>query len=740
MQKKIILYLCITLLPLLIIADSNVILEIDIKGTQNIDENLIKSVIAFEIGDALSRERISQTIKDLYQLGVFNDINIIESEMDNGIRLTVEVKEYPVVNSLTISGNDKIKTAKIRELSNLKKGSYWTPFNKNKDIKKIKEKYKEKGYHTAAIEYEVENLPGNKVDLNLKIDEGKKVKIEEIAIHGNKEISADKIRGVIKTKENSLFRSGKFEPEQFEKDLVRIIQYYNEKGYVDSRIISHEKNIKNGEFYIDIYLFEGNSYRFGDLSCTGNERFTDEIIKAQFTFNKNETFNLEKFKEELNKVASLYYEEGYIYSRVDYELFKEGNRIDIEVQISENTRAKIRKIHITGNRKTKEKVIIRHLAISPGEYFRQSRIVKSQQNIYNSGFFEPNIKLDYRPINQNGDIDLYINVSDKTSGSANGGVALNSQEGLVGQLSVSHNNLFGNAWQSGIKWEFGGKTQNFDINFTNPYFLDTSTLVGLDIYHNSREWSTYKIYTNGGGIKIGRPVWFLNQARIVLGYSFYSKKYKILDSVNENQVSQELRRLDDIGWQNTSSVSFRIYRDSRDNVFFPTTGSNISLYNEIAGGPLQGDFDYFKQIAQLSWFTKTFWKFVIRTKWRFGYVTGYNNKEVPPDEKFYLGGTGVDGLRGYDDRSIGPLEGGKREMIFSSEYACPIATDQIVGLIFFDAGNSFNHLEEFNFWKFKKGAGIGIRIQSPFGLIGFDYAYGFNNKNWQPHFQFGTTF
>ncbi|HPK41124.1 MAG TPA: BamA/TamA family outer membrane protein, partial [Candidatus Cloacimonadota bacterium] len=200
--------------------------------------------------------------------------------------------------------------------------------------------------------------------------------------------------------------------------------------------------------------------------------------------------------------------------------------------------------------------------------------------------------------------------------------------------------------------------------------------------------------------------------------------------------------LDSLGWQNTSAISATVSRDSRDNFYYPTSGSRLILYSELAGGVLGGDFNYFKQIAEASWYTQTFWKLVLRTKWRMGYVTSYggDKKDVPPDERFYLGGTGADGIRGYGDRSIGPIDGGKRDIIFSTEYTAPISSDQIIGLIFFDAGNSFNTFEEFNFLDFKKGTGLGIRIQSPLGLIGFDFAYNLELKTWEPHFQFGTNF
>ncbi len=740
-MRKLGLILGLILTLSVLTAENSLILEIKITGNENIEKELIQSIISFEIGDIITDKNISKSIKNLYQLGVFENIQIEKNDLPQGISVSVIVKEFPIVSSIEFSGNKKISDTKLKESINLKEGSYWSPFLEKEVTRTILDEYKKKGYHLAVIDFKAIELDQNKTDIFIEIDEGTKVAIKKIRVHGNKEIQSKKLLGKMKTKKASLLRSGKFDIEKFEEDLENIVTYYNKKGFIDVRIISWEKQLVEDKFIIDIYLYEGNQFYFGKVFVSGNERFTEEIITSQFKFKDDEVFNMEKFNKQLGSVSAMYYEEGYIYSNFDYDLAKTGEKINIKLRIVENTRARVRKIAIIGNRKTKEKIIRRQLVISPGDYFQQSKVMRTQQNIYNMGFFEPDIYLDNPTIiNQDGDIDLAIHVNDRVSGTANGGIALNSQDGIVGQLAISHNNLFGNSWQSGFKWEFGGKVQNYSFNFTNPYFIDSNILVGFDIYHTTKEWSTYEIKTNGGTIRLGKPVNFLNYAKIVGGYSIYSKKYKIFSSVDPDDVSDNLNELDQKGWQNTSSLSLTFSRDSRDNVFFPSSGSQFTVYSEFAGGPLQGDFNYFKQIAQVSWYTKTVWKLALRTKWRFGYVTGYNDSEVPPDERFYLGGTGPDGIRGYSDRSIGPIEGGHREIIFSTELGVPIASDQIIGLLFFDAGNCFNSLENFNFWNMKKGAGLGVRIRSPFGLIGFDYAHNFETRRWEPHFQFGTTF
>ncbi len=721
---------------------ANTVLEINVEGNNNIESNLIKSALAFEVGDELNMDHVSKSIKSLYRLGVFDNISVEESTLPQGLSITILVSEYSIIKEMSYEGNNKISDSSLDELISIRKGSYFSPFLEAETKKKIKDKYKEKGYYSAQVEYVPSTEKNGKIELTIVINEGKKVRVREIRIDGNNVYTATKLRRKMKTKESSFFRSGKFDKIKFKEDLKQLLAFYNSEGFIDARIISHEvKQTNETSLEIDIAIYEGEQFHFGTVSVEGNKKYTDERIASEFKFKDKEIFDMAKFEQQLAKVAALYYDEGYIYSRFDHELIKNGDTVDINLILSENTRAKVRKIHLTGNRKCKEKVVRRQLRIHPGDYFRQSLAMESQKSIYNTGFFEPDISLDYQPINSNGDIDVTIKMNDKLSGSANGGVGYNSQDKVVGQLSLSHNNLFGNSWATSLKSEFGGTTQNFEFDFSNPYFYDSSTAAGVALSHTQKKWSSfnYKVYTNGGGIRAGFPISFLNYGSAFFGYNLYSKKYDILE--RSDYASVALTELDSLGWRYTSSLSMTLSRDSRDNFYFPLNGSKVILYSELAGGPFQGDFDYFKQIGQVNWYSKLFWKVALRTKWRAGFVEAYgDSKSVPPDERFYLGGTGANGIRGFGDRTVGPEDGGLRMMLFSSELAVPMGGDQIIGLVFFDAGNSFNSYEEFNFWGFKRGAGLGIRVRSPFGVIGFDYANNLNENKWEPHFQFGTNF
>lgn len=735
------------LLSTALFAAGEIIYEIMVSGNVNIESSLILSAISLRIGDNLDPEEASRSIRTLNNLNVFQRVEIGTEPYRNGVNLLINVEEYPIVRDARYEGFSAVKKDKIDEISTLRKGSYWSPQMKNQMVRKLQKEYFSKGYQNVQIDVQETPLPDNRIDLVITADEGRRVAIRRIRFEGNDQLDDKQLLKRMKTKSASLFRAGRFEQDKFDTDLKSIIAYYRKNGFIDARIADYQIT-QTGERNLELRIFieEGLQYKFGNITLSGNNQFRDDMIFSQFSLKPGESFDQEKFDTQLAKVYQMYYEEGYIYFQAEQEKVKSEDLLNIHLKMTENTRAKVRQIHIAGNRRTKEKVIRRQLEIAPGDFFRQSQVIRSQQNIYNLGFFEPDIKLDYNPINNNGDIDLQLIVPDKSAGTANGGVGYNSQDGFVGTLSVSQSNLFGNNWSTSVKWEFGGKTQNFEYDFTNPNFRDTDMLLGFNLYHTQKTWSSfyYKIFTQGASIRAGQPLPWVNRSRIVAGYSLYAKRYRITDRTavlaNEAQ-NRNLLELDSLGIQLTSSLNATISRDTRDNIFFPTSGSQLILYSELAGGPFGGDFDYFKQIAQISWFIEMWHKLALRTKWRFGYVTPYGqSSEVPPDEKFYLGGTGPDGIRGYPDRSIGPIGGGTRAILFSNEIGYPLGSDQFIALMFFDAGNSYNKLRDFNFLDFKKGVGAGIRIRSPFGLIGFDYAYNLEKDSWEPHLQFGTTF
>ena len=215
-MKKFLFVIVILGIGILLTAENSLILDIKTSGNENIETELIRSLILFEVGGNYNSEDISESINNLYQLGVFKDIRIEKEELPQGLSVLILVEEYPIVEQIELSGNKKLSDKNIRDKINLKKGSYWSPFLASEVSKTITDEYKTKGYHLAKVEYKIEELDGNHVSVLLDVNEGSKVAIKSIKLHGNKEVRTKKLLGKMKTKKASLFRSGKFEKEKFD--------------------------------------------------------------------------------------------------------------------------------------------------------------------------------------------------------------------------------------------------------------------------------------------------------------------------------------------------------------------------------------------------------------------------------------------------------------------------------------------------------------------------------------------
>jgi outer membrane protein insertion porin family len=281
-----------------------------------------------------------------------------------------------------------------------------------------------------------------------------------------------------------------------------------------------------------------------------------------------------------------------------------------------------------------------------------------------------------------------------------------------------------------------------EIGFTEPWLFDHPISAGVDIYYLTRIREYWDEKSRGGNLRVGVPFPLLDYSRIYWRYSLGD--LGIFD-IEEGYLSEWGEELEE-GFKRTSATKVSFVRDSRDNIFNATTGSLSRFSSEFAGGVLGGEVDFHKHIFETRWYSRTFWKFILMGKIRGAFVGGYTSpKTVPVYEKFFLGGIGEDGIRGYPDRSIGPERngrnvGGRTMLTMGLEYKFPLA-ENIHALLFFDAGNTWESLEKSRISDLYKGVGVGIRLDVPMlGIIGFDFGYGIDRKRWEPHFQLGMPF
>jgi outer membrane protein insertion porin family len=750
MMKRVLGILC-CLLAVSSAARSASVRSVEVVGNVFITEKNILSIFGMRPGDEFRAESVSQGLKRLVDTKNFADIQARERVEEGGIVITIAVEEYPRVKELRIQGNNKIKREDIEAKITLKDGYFARPSIFTQDVSTIQALYAEKGYSSAKVN--VVKSPVTKehtITVSYVITEGKKVKISHIDIVGNGAIESSQIRRVIESKEHHWWRGGDFKPATLEDDLKKIKDLYGTEGYLDAEAKIEREETVNGGKGVDIFIRvnEGQQYTLGGLTWSGNTVVSDDEIKKLVTIEEGDPFALDKIDALQIAINGRYWEQGYIWSRIMPKRDVHRRRIDLSLAIVENNPASLNEIKITGNTKTYETVIRRELSIYPGDRFVLGEVQRSLRDIVSLGYFAGPPKVDTEPVNEKGDINLLIAVQEKQTGFFKMGAGFSQLNSLTGFFGIQENNLLGRGKSVSLDWEFGKWNNNVNLQYTEPYLFGTNNSLTVSIYNWIQDRVQQQYYTDrrkGFSVQIGRPFPWLDYTKLWTSYRFENVSLS-----NFSTSYPELGALRLINWPLLhSSILFSLSRNSTDNPFHPTRGSVTSVSAEFAGGPLQGTVKYMRYTGEVSWFRLLVWKLTFHFDMEVGVIDGYENpNEVQDFEKFRLGGNRRYALRGYDFYEIvpegnDPYVGGRFMTTFTHELLFPFA-EAVYGLIFFDAGNTWNSFGAADPFDLRRGLGVGIRIELPtVGNLGFDYGYGFDKvgePGWEPHFTFGTMF
>ncbi|MFO7768397.1 MAG: outer membrane protein assembly factor BamA [bacterium] len=748
--------------------------EIRVEGNVSTSRSLILVSSGLAEGRAYDlasfTDATGRAIRQLWRLGLFSDVEIWAEQLGGtgssfDAVLIIRVVERPKVASITFQGNDDLKRRELLEAAGLREGTAQGPSSIARAMDRIREKYREEGRLRAELDYEFLYTDSDSTLANLavSIEEGPKVGITDIEVLGNRALSDRQVKGPMETGTGFLFFSrGKYDRRTLEEDKERIAQAYADRGYLDARVVAdslaYDEDGK--DMTVVLTVDEGEQYTLGSLTWEGLSVIDSTEVAEVVQSRPGEAYSEGRIRADLQAVNGLYFEEGYVYANVVPQESYEGRTVHLTMMVREGEPANVAHIFITGNTKTKEHVIRRELLLKPGDRFSNSLFQRSIREVMALNFFA-NVELDPPPTpTASGDLDVTIKVTEKPTGQATMGAGFSERDGLIGNLGLSLPNLFGNGQELDFQWDFGRIRRTISFGFTEPWFMNTPTLVGFNIYSSELFWTTfYKQKRQGFSFRVGRRLrWPDDYFRTSVGYRVEDTSFLDFSQNYNPSPAYDLRQYD---WPiRNSSVSWTVSRDSRDQPEFPTSGSSNSLRIEVAGGPFGGDEQYVKWDLSQSFFTPAWWNLVMNMRIRAGLVEGYTGYGqsgfVPFQAKYLPGGTSFDGqIRGYENRRVGPKDrdglevGGQSLLIFTLEYTFPLAQAQsLYGLFFAEAGNAWQDLGDTDPFDLRRSVGFGLRMFTPLvGLIGFDFAYGLDHfvdgrrqGRWVPHFQFGYQF
>ncbi|MCX7785377.1 MAG: outer membrane protein assembly factor BamA [candidate division WOR-3 bacterium] len=715
--------------------------------TKFTDSTLVIKTSGLKIGNRFDKQELATAIQQIYQLKLYETIEVDTTRIADGVIVRFVVQEYPIIKDYKFFGNNKIKTKDLKEKTNIKIGEVLTNQKLFDWQTKIRDLYKEKGFILTNIKVE-RSLPdsNNRIIVNFQIEEGTRVRIKHIEIEGNNAIADRTIKRKLVNKEKKWYRKGLFKEEEFKNDLERIVNFYKEKGFLDAKVEDYALIPEENQEWLNIKIkvSEGKRYYVGDIIFEGDSAISERELIAGLRIRPGQVYNSTKINQTLTELYSIYSEEGYIYCQIAPIEQIQDDTVNIKYAITEGNPARIRLVIIEGNERTQDKVIRRQISTLPGTLFKRSEVIRSQRDIFNLGFFE-DVKLDYRRTEEDNEIDLIYQVKEKSSfGTIGAGVSYSATDKLTGYLELTQPNLFGKGQRLAIKFEKGGKKTNAEIGFNEPYLFDKPVSAGFNLSYLTRTYDYYEKQEKSIGFNFSRPL-MLDYSRIYWGVGL-SDAYVPPKSIQQGYAPTSYNNVyRDTIHRTTFTPSVQFIRDSRDYIYNPLSGSILAYSLELS----TIDIYFHRHIFDASFYFPMLKKFSLMFRTRFAVIEGFSrNDTIPIYERFYPGGTGADGIRGYPDRSLGVSEGGyniggKALAIYSLEYKFR-PSPQLAFLTFFDAGNTWNSFKDFNISNLKRGVGVGVRLEIPMlGLIGFDFGYGFDRDGkgrWEPHFQIGRTF
>jgi outer membrane protein insertion porin family len=737
-----------------------------VEGNQRVETETILSYMQLAPGDPLTEEAMDESVKSLFQTGLFADVDVSA----RGSTILVRVEENPLINRVNFEGNSEIKDDNLLKEVELRERMIFTRAKVQSDVQRIVALYRRSGHFSARVEPKIIRLPQNRVDLVFEIHEGGATQIERISFIGNEAFSDAQLRRAISTAESRWWKffatTDNYDPDRLEFDKELLRRYYLKNGYADFRVISATAELApDGEsFFITFAVEEGPEYKVGAVAVnTGNTTLDPNALNRLVKTNSGSRYNanmVDKTVEELTLEAG---KSGYAFAKVEPAIERDpaSQRLNIVYNVQEGPRVYIERIDIRGNVRTLDEVLRREIRLVEGDAYNRILVDRARRRLTALDFFE---KVDIReePGSRPDQVALIIEVQEKSTGSIAFSAGYSSAETVIGSISVQERNFLGRGQNVVLSTNLSFKRQAVNFSFTEPYFLGRRISAGVDgVFQRTdlEDESSYSTQQFGGALRLGFRI--DENSTVSTKYSLLHRDVQVNDSTD---VSRAI--LDSEGTSLKSMFGLNYTYDQLDNPLKPTSGYRLQSMNEFAG--IGGDVRYASTEAAGYYFYPLMEGFVVKLKGTGGYMTGWGGEDVPILDRFFKGG---DSFRGFARSGIGPrMErqggdgdtdaiGGQTYAIGTVEMSFPVGLPEefgVTGSVFSDFGTLFNAPEKdeedlvacgstggtckvFDDPKLRASAGAGLTWESPFGPLRVDVAYPFLKADYDEveYFRFG---
>lgn len=729
------------------------ITEVAVSGLERIEPATVESYLDVKVGEKLTPAKRNQSLKALYASGLFSDVAIDQK----GSILTVEVTENPQINQLAFEGNKRIEDEDLQKEITLKPRSIYTRAKALADTDRILGLYRRSGRYAARVEPKIIERDQNRVDLAFEINEGPVTEIRAIRFVGNEHFSDKELRGTMASKETRWYRfisnSDQYDPDRFNYDQELLRQFYLRHGYVDFRIVSAlaELSPDQENFYLTFTLDEGERYKIGKVSVENNlKKFDASKLEKDVSVEGGDWYNADKINEIVDAMTTTLGNDQYAFAQVkpDVKRNPDTKTVDITFKINESPRVYIERIDIHGNSRTLDKVIRREIDLAEGDPFNKSKLAKSERQIQNLNYFKK-VDMQVKEGSSSDQLIVDTTVEEQSTGDIRVGAGFSTIDGPLVDFQIRERNLLGKGQDLRFGTTLAGRRTQFDIGFTEPYFLDRKLVAGIDAFHVTRDLqdsSSYDQKRTGGAFRLGYDLSEKWHQSLKLGAE--SNEISNVDS----DASRFIR--DQEGSRSTISINHRLTYDTRDSTVKPTDGFLGWVETEMAG--LAGDAKYISNRVGGTYYIPVTENWTLSQMGEVGNIFGYGGEDVEINERFFIGSQTMHGFAygglGPRDISTDDALGGNNFYRGSTELDFPISVDKdlpLTGHAFVDYGSVWGIDEPsspdlVDDASLRVAAGLGVSWDSPFGPLRLDVSQPVVKQDYDEketiRFSFGTNF
>ncbi|MBN1592983.1 MAG: outer membrane protein assembly factor BamA [Candidatus Coatesbacteria bacterium] len=760
---------------------SGFIKEVRVEGLSRLSPETVLYYVKIKPGDEYSTAVLTQQIRDLYALGFFEDIKAYTETEEDEVVLIFVFEERPLVDRIRVEGCDKVKPEKIKEKITV---TLKEPLDKHKlaeSTAAIKALYLERGFPHAAVTPELLRTSSSSVTVLFNVSERAKVKVSDIKFVGTISFSDFALKGRLKTRErftkhpysgSRFFFTGlgKFDADELERDRMRLEHFYKSNGYLEVKV--EEPEVEYSEeregLIITFRVSEGRTYKIGKTSIEGATIFpTDDLMEGLLhvalpghmrfgVFRANERklatgedYSLAVEEAAIAAIRDIYASRGYIYCHIEatHDLHRQIGVVDVFISIEEGEQYRMGRLSFTGNTRTRDKVLRREVKIAEGDILNMTKLRTGIDKIRYLGYIQPELNPELNPDTEKKTADVNIDIEEGRLHEFRLTASYSKYQRFGIGGSVVEHNFLGYGQTFGITVHFSDRTKTYELNFDEPYFLDTEYSFGAGIYDHENEYQWYTREAAGGRLTFGKRL--TDNIRISTTYRLENVRVSDIGDYRYRKNERDMHWDPDIDADDrtaplrsdvfyeaettlTSSDTVALRWDSRDNWIKPTRGLFALISGQFAGSFLGGDNDFYKLKFEAAHHYPLLERLIFTSKGSIEYGDGYNGDELPLFERYYLGGAMLGG-RGFDTYEIGPKDyngnsiGGNKSLLLTAELFYILADPLHVG-VFFDAGQVYSEGEDYNLNNLRTSYGLELKIFVPMFVYPIRLVYGIKRR------------